>query len=59
MLQRDKREREEAEVQIQYRNYCLEVAEERAWGLEQKVKKLEVELASRNPTPLTDQGGQQ
>lgn len=58
MLQKEKDEKPALEAQMQYQNYCLQAAEQRAWGLEELVNKLEVELASRNAeTPSTDQRG--
>ncbi|KAJ5695321.1 hypothetical protein N7536_005733 [Penicillium majusculum] len=58
-LQKEKAEKEELHAYIQYHDYCLQAAEKRAWGFEKQVNKLEVELASRNATPLTDQRRQQ
>ncbi|KAJ5354431.1 hypothetical protein N7541_005475 [Penicillium brevicompactum] len=58
-LQKEKAEKEELHAYIQYHDYCLQVAEKRAWGFEKQVNKMEVELASRNATPLTDQRRQQ
>ena len=60
MLQKGKEEKAELEAQMQYQSYCLQAAEQRAWGLEELVNKLQVELASRNAeAPSTDQRGQQ
>ena len=60
MLQKGKDERAELETQMEYQNYCLKAAEQRAWGLEELVNKLEVKLASRNAeTSPTDQIGHQ
>jgi hypothetical protein len=60
MLQKGKDERAELETQMEYQSYCLQAAEQRAWGLEALVNKLEVELASRNAeTPPTAQRGHQ
>ena len=60
MLQKGKDERAELETQMEYQNYCLKAAEQRAWGLEELVNKLEVKLASRNAeTSPTDQRGHQ
>ena len=60
MLQKGKEEKAELEAQMQYQNYCLQAAEQRAWGLEELVNKLEVELASQKAeTPSTDQRGHQ
>ena len=48
MLKKGKDEQAALEVQMQYQNDCLQAAEQRSWGLEERVSKLEVELASRN-----------
>jgi hypothetical protein len=34
MLQKGKEEKAELEAQMQYQSYCLQAAEQRAWGLE-------------------------
>ncbi|KAI2670185.1 hypothetical protein LCP963914a_9876 [Penicillium roqueforti] len=48
MLRKEGEEKAKLETQMQYLIYCLQAAEQRALGLEERVNALEVEVASRN-----------
>ena len=53
-LRREKYEKAELQRQMDYQSDCLQAAEQRAWHFEERVNKLEVQLASRE----ADQGRQ-
>ncbi len=57
-IQNGKDERAKVEAHMRYQNRCLEEEKQRAWHLEERVNKLEVELESQNVGALsTDPSG--